>query len=94
MLSIVTKQTCDLFVQESVTSEMEVLLDTVDTGIYLCSNSVLPLFTDNFDFSNLPDFIKNILMNEEVMGNTIYVHQVHRGYANRVVDFDTYRGVR
>jgi translation initiation factor eIF-2B subunit epsilon len=77
-----------------VTSEMEAVLDTIDTGIYLCSNSVLPLFTDNFDCSNLTHFIKNILMNEEIMGNTIYLHQVEKGYASRIVDFDSYRGVR
>lgn len=73
---------------------MEVVLDTADTGIAICSSSVLPLFTDNFDFSSMPDFIKNILMNEEVMGNTIYLHRLEKGYATRIVDFDTFRGVR
>jgi hypothetical protein len=73
---------------------MEVVLDTVDSGIAICSSSVLPLFTDNFDFTNIPDFIKNILMNEEVMGNTIYLRQIKEGYAARIVDFDTFMGVR
>jgi len=73
---------------------MEVVLDTVDTGIAVCSSSVLPLFTDNFDFSHLPDFIKNILMNEEVMGNTIYLHRLEIGYATKIVDFNSFRGVR
>lgn len=73
---------------------MEVILNTVDTGIAVCSSSVLPLFTDNFDFVSIQDFIKNILMNEEVMGNTIYLRQMKTGYANRIVDFDSFMGVR
>lgn len=70
------------------------VLNSVDTGLAVCSSSVLPLFTDNFDFANTQDFIKNILMNEEVMGNTIYLHQLKSGYATRIVDFDSFRGVR
>lgn len=73
---------------------MEVFLDTVDSGIAVCAASVLPLFTDNFDFATMPDFIKGILMNEEIMGNTLYLYRVEKGYANRIVDFDTYLGIR
>ncbi|ODN02249.1 Translation initiation factor eIF-2B subunit epsilon [Orchesella cincta] len=77
----------------SIKEEMEVYLDTVDSGIAICSSSVLPLFTDNFDFANMVDFIKGILMNEEIMGNTIYVHRLEKGYANKITDFDTYLGI-
>ncbi len=73
---------------------MEVVLNTVDTGIAVCSSSVLPLFTDNFDFTNVQDFIKNILLNEEIMGNTVYLQQLKTGYATRTVDFDSFMGVR
>jgi len=69
-------------------------VDSCDTGIAICSSSVLPLFTDNFDFGTIPEFIKGILMNEEIMGNTIYMHRLEKGYANRVVDYDTYYGIR
>lgn len=42
--------------------------------IAICSPSVLPLFSDNFDFQTRDDFIKGLLMNEEILGSTIYWH--------------------
>lgn len=80
--------------QSNVKQQMEVYLDTIDSGVAVCSASVLPLFTDNFDFASMVDFVKGILMNEEIMGNTIYMHRMEKGYANRIVDFDTYLGIR
>nr|XP_022901654.1 translation initiation factor eIF-2B subunit epsilon [Onthophagus taurus] len=45
-----------------------------DTRIAICSQEVLPLFSDNFDFQTRDDFIKGLLLNEEIMGSTIYWH--------------------
>ncbi|XP_030765131.1 translation initiation factor eIF-2B subunit epsilon isoform X3 [Sitophilus oryzae] len=45
-----------------------------DTHIAICSSSVLPLFSDNFDFQTKDDFIKGLLINEEILGSTIYCH--------------------
>ncbi|CAG7834863.1 unnamed protein product [Allacma fusca] len=55
--------------------EMDLYLDTVDTGIAVCSSCVLPLFTDNFDFTNMNDFIRGILINEEIMGISLDILQ-------------------
>ncbi|KAJ8682047.1 hypothetical protein QAD02_017839 [Eretmocerus hayati] len=43
-----------------------------DTRIYLCSQSVLPLFADNFDFQTMEDLIRGVLMNEEFLDSRIY----------------------
>ncbi|XP_008192840.1 translation initiation factor eIF2B subunit epsilon isoform X2 [Tribolium castaneum] len=45
-----------------------------DTHIAICSPSVLPLFSDNFDFQSKDDFVKGLLMNEEILGSTVYCH--------------------
>ncbi|KRT81753.1 hypothetical protein AMK59_5175 [Oryctes borbonicus] len=50
--------------------------DLKDTHIAICSPSVLPLFSDNFDFQTRDDFIKGLLMNEEILGSTIYWHLI------------------
>jgi translation initiation factor eIF-2B subunit epsilon len=73
---------------------MDIFMDSVDTGITVCSASVPPLFTDNFDFTCLNDFIRGIMINEEILGNSIYLLRIELGYANRVVDFDTFHGIR
>ncbi|KAL7289116.1 hypothetical protein TKK_0017062 [Trichogramma kaykai] len=46
--------------------------DAVDTHVYLCSQSVLSLFSDNFDFQTIEDFIRIILINEELYNTRIY----------------------
>ncbi|XP_014217306.1 translation initiation factor eIF-2B subunit epsilon [Copidosoma floridanum] len=52
----------------------KVNIDTAlfDTHMYICSQSVLPLFADNFDFQTMEDFIRGVLMNEEFIDSRIY----------------------
>ncbi|XP_023012406.2 eukaryotic translation initiation factor 2B subunit epsilon isoform X1 [Leptinotarsa decemlineata] len=45
-----------------------------DTHIAICSPSVLPLFSDNFDFQSKDDLIKGLLMNEEILEGTVYIN--------------------
>lgn len=49
----------------------------LDTHIYLCSPSVLPLFADNFDFQTMDDFIRGVVMNEEILDSRIYWQQLN-----------------
>ena len=46
---------------------VEIRYDLMDTGIWICSPQVPQLFTDNFDYQSPFDFIRGILINEEVM---------------------------
>lgn len=45
-----------------------------DTFIAICSPVVLPLFSDNFDFQTKDDFVRGLIMNEEILGCTVYWH--------------------
>ncbi|CAH1159671.1 unnamed protein product [Phaedon cochleariae] len=61
----------DIFLENS---EISLLHNLKDTHIAICSPSVLPLFSDNFDFQTKDDFIKGLLMNEEILEGTLYCH--------------------
>lgn len=56
--------------------EIEVNTCHLDTHIYLCSSSVLPLFADNFGFQTMGDFIRGVLMSEEILDSRIYWEQI------------------
>ncbi|XP_018395549.1 PREDICTED: translation initiation factor eIF-2B subunit epsilon [Cyphomyrmex costatus] len=58
-------------------NEVEINSCYLDTHIYLCSPSVLPLFADNFDFQTMDDFIRGVLMNEEILDSRIYWQQLN-----------------
>lgn len=47
--------------------------DLAPTGITFCALEILPLFSDNFDFLDLDDVIRDILINEEVHCRNIYI---------------------
>jgi len=47
--------------------KVDIHYDLIDAGIWICAPQVPPLFTDNFDYQTQADFIKGILINEEVL---------------------------
>ncbi|XP_057659879.1 translation initiation factor eIF-2B subunit epsilon [Diorhabda carinulata] len=55
-------------------STVNLLHNLKDTRIAICSPSVLPLYSDNFDFQTKDDLIRGLLMNEEILEGTIYTH--------------------
>lgn len=56
---------------------------------------MLPLFTDNFDFQTRDDFIRGLLMNEEILGSTLYWHPVSGNqYGGAVTNWRTYQAIR
>lgn len=76
-------------------SEVEVRHDLSDPEIAICAPSVLSLFADNFDFETKDDFIRGILINEEILASTIYVAELsNEQYAANVSDWQMYRYVR
>ncbi|XP_071127634.1 translation initiation factor eIF2B subunit epsilon-like [Mytilus edulis] len=64
--------------------------DLLDCQISVCSPQVPALFKDNFDYLSRDDFIRGILMNEEVMGNTIFGKIVRDEYAARISNLQMY----
>lgn len=77
----------DLVLNESV----EIRRDLNETNIAVCSTAVPPLFADNFDFQTKDDFIKGLLINEEILNSTLYVHVVQDCYVNEVFDWPSYQ---
>lgn len=75
--------------------EVEIRHDLSDPEIAICAPSVLSLFADNFDFQTRDDFIRGLLINEEILASTIYVSELGREqYAAKVKDWQMYRIVR
>lgn len=76
-------------------SALDIRYDMTDPGIAICSPSVLSLFADNFDFQTRDDFIRGLLINEEILASTIYVSELpNEQYAAKVTDWQMYRIVR
>lgn len=81
---------------ECVLNHSEVLLhhNLVDADIAMCSPSVPPLFSDNFDFQTKKDFIHGILINEDILASSLY-YTLLKGnqYAASVTNWKTYQTV-
>uniref|UniRef100_A0A3Q3L6N2 Translation initiation factor eIF2B subunit epsilon n=1 Tax=Labrus bergylta TaxID=56723 RepID=A0A3Q3L6N2_9LABR len=54
---------------------------------------VAELFTDNFDYQTRNDFVRGMLVNEEIMGNQIHMHTTKDGYGVRVSNLLMYDSV-
>lgn len=76
-------------------SEVSVMNNLRDTQIAICSPAVLPLFSDNFDFQTHFDFVRGLLMNEEILGSTLYWYELKNNeYAAKVSNWNMYQSVR
>lgn len=72
-------------------SEIDISTCFIDTHVYLCSPAVLVLFADNFDFQTMEDFIKGVLMNEEILGERIHYQQLSSdNYSLPITSWKTY----
>lgn len=77
----------------SGSDEFEVRYDLLDSHISICSPQVAELFTDNFDYQTREDFVRGILVNEEILGNQIHMHVTKDGYGVRVSNLLMYDSV-
>lgn len=76
-------------------SEVQLRHDLMDPQIAICSPSALPLFADNFDFATRDDFIRGLLINEEILASTIYFSELPaEQYAAKVNNWQMYQIVR
>lgn len=60
--------------------KVEVRYDLCDANIWLCSPCLPQIFSDNFDFQTMDHFIRGVIMNEEITGNTIFCTTLNSGY--------------
>ncbi|XP_030630137.1 translation initiation factor eIF2B subunit epsilon [Chanos chanos] len=77
----------------SGTDEFEIRHDLLDCHISICSPQVAELFTDNFDYQTRNDFVRGILVNEEILGNQIHMYVTKDGYGARVSNLLMYDSV-
>ncbi|XP_038069205.1 translation initiation factor eIF-2B subunit epsilon-like isoform X2 [Patiria miniata] len=73
--------------------EMILRYDLMHSHISICSPRVTELFVDNFDYQNMSDLIRGILINEEIEGNKLYMHVIEEEYAARVTDLPMYDSI-
>lgn len=73
--------------------EVNILFGLLDSHICICSPVIPQMFIDDFDFQTRDDLIRGVLINEEIMGKSIYLHVPHEGYACRVVNPQLYSTV-
>ncbi|XP_013864405.1 translation initiation factor eIF2B subunit epsilon [Austrofundulus limnaeus] len=77
----------------SGSDEFEIRHDLLDCHISICSPQVAELFTDNFDYQTRDDFVRGILVNEEILGNQIHMHVTKDGYGVQVSNLLMYDSV-
>ncbi|XP_066537082.1 translation initiation factor eIF-2B subunit epsilon [Hoplias malabaricus] len=77
----------------SGSDEFEIRHDLLDCHISICSPQVAELFTDNFDYQTRNDFVRGILVNEEILGNQIHMFVSKDGYGARVSNLLMYDSV-
>lgn len=73
--------------------DIQIRYDLIDSNISVCSSQVPQLFTDNFDYQTRDDFVRGILINEEIMGNTIQISAVTDAYCARISNLYMYDAV-
>lgn len=74
--------------------EVELHHDLTDPQICICSASALPLFSDNFDYETRDQFIRGLVMNQEIQSDSIYVEELPiEQYAAKVSDWNAYHRV-
>lgn len=72
---------------------VEIRYDLLDCHISICSPQVAQLFTDNFDYQTRDDFVRGLLVNEEILGNQIHMHVTTKEYGARVSNLHMYSAV-
>nr|KAF6477459.1 eukaryotic translation initiation factor 2B subunit epsilon [Molossus molossus] len=72
---------------------VEIRYDLLDCHISICSPQVAQLFTDNFDYQTRDDFVRGLLVNEEILGNQIHMHVITKEYGARVSNLHMYAAV-
>ncbi|XP_076828481.1 translation initiation factor eIF2B subunit epsilon [Brachyhypopomus gauderio] len=77
----------------SGSNEFEIRHDLLDCHVSICSPQVAELFTDNFDYQTRNDFVRGILVSEEILGNQIHMYVSQDGYGARVSNLLMYDAV-
>ncbi|XP_059478813.1 translation initiation factor eIF-2B subunit epsilon [Neocloeon triangulifer] len=74
-------------------SSVELRFDLLDPCVAVCSLTVPPIFSDNFDFQTRDDFVKGLLLNEDILGHTMYAHVLEQAYVARAASLSSYHAM-
>ncbi|KRY47458.1 Translation initiation factor eIF-2B subunit epsilon [Trichinella britovi] len=77
----------------TLASNASMTFDLLDCRACICTAQVPPLFSDNFDFQTLDDLMREVLINEEILGHTVHVATVDDCYAASVHDYHSYLSI-
>jgi len=72
---------------------VELRYDLLDPGIAICSPIVPQIFSDDFDYLTRDDFVKGLLVHQELMGNSLYLTTLDGAYAACASDLGTYSAI-
>ncbi|CAH1390887.1 unnamed protein product [Nezara viridula] len=73
---------------------MDIRCDLMDTRVAICSLSVPPLFSDNFDYQTRDDFVRGLLMDEEILASSVYTYILPpTEYAASVTSWQNYHSI-
>ncbi|EFN51785.1 hypothetical protein CHLNCDRAFT_139737 [Chlorella variabilis] len=61
--------------------------------VYICAPEALVLLSDNFDYQSIAGDLVPGVLSEQELGSTLYVHELARGYAERVGNRPGYVGI-
>lgn len=78
---------------QNTIENVEVRHDLLDCHISICSPQVAELFTDNFDYQTRDDFVRGLLVNEEILGNQIHMHVTTEEYGAHICNLLMYEAV-
>ncbi len=71
---------------------VEIKNDLSNLGVAICSVAVPPLFSDNFDVQTINEFVRRLLVNDEVAQSTVYGEILKKDdYIARVKDWRMYQ---
>nr|XP_054756669.1 translation initiation factor eIF-2B subunit epsilon-like [Lytechinus pictus] len=74
-------------------SRVNVRYNLLNTHICICSPRVSELFVDNFDYQTMDDFIKGVLVSEEIEGNKLFMHIIQDDYAGNMSNLPLYDSI-
>ena len=72
---------------------VSVRYDVLDCHVSVCSPQVLEIFTDNFDYQDRDDFVRGLLVSEEITGNQIHAYVIGDEYASPVSNLFAYDAI-
>ncbi|XP_046672757.1 translation initiation factor eIF-2B subunit epsilon [Homalodisca vitripennis] len=74
------------------TAEIDLRSDLRDTDVCICSVAIPPLFSDNFDYQTKDDLVRGLLVQEEVVTNSLYCYMLpSKEYAATVTSWAHYQ---